>query len=142
MSLLPALFRNQDDLPLTLGAKVEAPTPAKKPDPITAFERGDHLGPWEVQFDLGDRESIFNMYRDVKTANLTHDPTDGRHADFLAGVDYETVYQGIMRGLVRGDVAGQVARNQEAEWAEHDARLDAQLPHRHELRTLWMQRYR
>lgn len=41
MSLLPAAMRMPADLPLTLGRKVERPVP-KKPDPISAFERGDH----------------------------------------------------------------------------------------------------
>jgi hypothetical protein len=40
MGLLPHAMR-LPDLPLTLGRKVERPVP-KKPDPISAFERGDH----------------------------------------------------------------------------------------------------
>lgn len=50
MSLLPALFRNQDPMP-ALGRKVEAPAP-KKPDLIAAFEKGDHRPAGAVIFGI------------------------------------------------------------------------------------------
>ena len=51
MGLLPNLFNNTDPMPMALGKKIETPAP-KKPDPIAAFERGNHLPAGYVAFDM------------------------------------------------------------------------------------------
>lgn len=70
MSLLPALFRNTDQMPMALGKKIETPAP-KKPDPIAAFETGAHLPdgkvvePW-VEVVEPWRNTKYNEIADMK----------------------------------------------------------------------------